>query len=247
MILLKRTFEEIMLTLSFLTRIPIKIPHLNDWEIRIKNIPIYFPLIGYLPGLIYYTGAMLYRKYMHFGLLIQMLTISFGFYMFDLFHFDGLLDMFDGLLNQSNKEKRLEIMSKGNVGPFAVFYGTLYVLTFWELFKQIDPASFIFGSVFGRYTMDVVMFFSKPAKQTGLGALLYPFKKITILVSLFFTLPLFLTNVELYMISLTTAFIIGITISFVSLSLVGGITGDILGGSCLIGEMVILVLGYISN
>ncbi len=236
--------EEIALAFSFLSRLPIQFGNVNDWEAKVKKMPAYFPLVGYIPGFIYYFGSLLQSKYQEFNVLISMLFISLGFYFFDLFHFDGLLDMFDGFLNQSSKERKLEIMSKGNVGPFAVFYGTLYVIVFWELFKRSSPIVFLFGSVFGRYTMDVVMLFSKPAKPTGLGALFFPFNKALTLYATITTLPLLFFSVKLYMLSLVISWIVGIIIALISKKLIDGVTGDVLGGSCLIGQVVIILIFF---
>ncbi len=233
--------EEIALAFSFLSRLPIQLGNIKDWEVKVKKMPAYFPIVGYAPGFMYYVGSLLQSKYPNLSVLISLSFVSLGFYFFDLFHFDGLLDMFDGFLNQSSKERRLEIMSKGNVGPFAVFYGTLYVIVFWELFKRSNPIVFLFGSVFGRYTMDVVMLFSKPAKPTGLGALFFPFNKILVFYAMITTLPLVLLGVKLYTLSLIISWIVGIIIALISKKKIDGVTGDVLGGSCLIGQMITIL------
>lgn len=260
---LKNIFKEVLLAFSFLSRIPINVKLQPFKEIQVmKKIPRYFPLVGYIPGMIYYLGCNFSKLFGSlsrnlFGnlesvqsvqsvqgvifVLSSLLPMTIGFYFFDLFHFDGLLDMLDGFLNQSSKERRLEIMSKGNVGPFAVFYGTLYILVFWELMKFSRPIYFIFGSVFGRYTMVVVLNFSKPAKDKGLGAMFFPFSQKQLFDAIVLTVPLLLFQPIAFSISIVAATLTGLLVSYISHKKIDGITGDVLGGSCLIGQIFVLL------
>lgn len=228
--------KNFLLSLSFISRIPINV-RVNNFSSRVKEIPTYFPLVGYLVGIIYYFGA--YFE----SLFLKVLFLTLSFYLFDLFHFDGLLDMFDGFFNQSSKEKRLEIMSKGDVGPFAVFFGTLYIIILWTLYNQTNPFHFIISSVLGRYSMVFLLYFSNPAKNSGLGKLLFPFKKKNLIISTLFTLPLMLFSLKKYVISFAATIFISYIISIISKKKIGGITGDVLGGTCLLThEFVLLIL-----
>uniref|UniRef100_A0A7C4CF50 Adenosylcobinamide-GDP ribazoletransferase n=1 Tax=Fervidobacterium thailandense TaxID=1008305 RepID=A0A7C4CF50_9BACT len=147
-------FETLSATLSLLTRLPSNVNFGGNWKERFRKSPRFFTTVGYLPGLLYaFMRWMACNAGNKWELVVTALGLSVGFYFFDLFHFDGLLDMFDGFLNQSSKDRRLEIMSKGNVGPFAVFYGTLFILVFFELFRNVKPSVMFFSSVFGRFTV----------------------------------------------------------------------------------------------
>ncbi|WP_448377227.1 adenosylcobinamide-GDP ribazoletransferase [Fervidobacterium sp.] len=238
---IKNIAVDFALSLSFISRIPVKLKAVDDWQERIKRVPIYFPAVGYLPGIIYSSGRLFSAKYEDYQFLIITVSITLGYYFFDLFHFDGLLDMFDGFLNQSNRERRLEIMAKGNVGPFAVFFGTLYVIIFYELAKSLNWKAFLIAAVLGRYEMNVLLSFSQPAKRTGLGAMLFPYKKLYTLYATIFTLPLAFFGIKAFLISLLLAWFAAYIISKISGEKIGGITGDVLGGSCLISQMVILL------
>jgi len=241
----KEVLTDFLLTLSFISRLPVKIKNIDDWEKRIKRIPVYFPVIGYIPGAIYSIGVLLAHSLSNYKLLFIFGAMAIGYYFFDLFHFDGLLDMFDGFLNQSNKERRLEIMSKGNVGPFAVFYGMLYILLFYQLMSTLNWQAFLFASVFGRYEMALLLTFSKPAKSKGLGAMLFPYNKRYTAYSMIFLIPLLFISPLMFFISLALTIITAYLISRVSEIKIGGITGDVLGGSCLISQMVVLLAFYI--
>jgi len=241
----KELFTDVLLTLSFISRLPVKVKNVDEWEKRIKRIPIYFPAIGYIPGTIYSIAIVLSNSLSTYKLLFIFGAMAIGYYFFDLFHFDGLLDMFDGFLNQSNKEHRLEIMAKGDVGPFAVFYGILYILLFYQLMSTLNWQAFLFASVFGRYEMALLLTFSKPAKPKGLGAMLFPYNKRYTAYSIIFLIPLLFINPLMYFISLALTIATAYLISRVSEIKIGGITGDVLGGSCLISQMVVLLAFYI--
>lgn len=236
---------EVVLALSFLSRMPLKVPHRQDWMVIAQRIPRYFTLVGYVPGALYALGAQFTPIV---GLWMGLVSLSVGYYLFDLFHFDGLLDTLDGFLNQSNPNKRLEIMSKGNVGPSAVFYGTLFVVALWEFMKLGRALPFLLSSVLGRFSMNVALALSSPAKTTGLGALLYPTDKLATVSSLLFSVPLILLSPFLYTVGLVTSILVGALVAKASKQLIGGITGDVLGASCLIAQVTILgVLHFVGG
>lgn len=228
--------KDIILTLSFLSRIPIGKIKMDFSHERIRKTPAYFTLVGYLPGFIYFLTAI-FRD----SIPIKILGLSISFYLFDLFHFDGLLDTLDGFLNQSSKERRLQIMSRGNVGPFAVFYGILYVIAFYETFQILEPIDYLYGSVFGRYAMVILIFSSKPAKEEGLGALLFPTERSNLLKASLFPLPLLILSPIKFSISFAIAILLAYTIKKLSETKIDGITGDVMGGTCLIAQIIILL------
>ena len=81
---------EVRLTLSFLSRIP------AGGRGEIRNIPRHFGLVGYLPGLLYVGGRTVSRDF-----LWTLVVISVVFFLFDLFHVDGLLDVFEEGLHRA--------------------------------------------------------------------------------------------------------------------------------------------------
>ncbi|ONN27153.1 cobalamin synthase [Thermosipho affectus] len=227
---------DFLLSLAFISRIPIKVRYS---ERRMKNIPGYFPLVGYIPGIIFFLGGYFENFF------VKIIFLILGYYFFDLFHFDGFLDTIDGFLNQSNKEKRLEIMSKGDVGAFAVFFGALYIVIFWNLYFTLSPTFFFYSSVFGRYAMVSLMAFSKPAKEKGLGAIFYPFERKNLIYSTVFLMPL-LFIIKYFVVSFFITFLFSYFMSIISKKKIGGITGDVLGATCIItSELLLVILGVI--
>lgn len=179
-------------------------------------------------------------KFISSNFIVDVLAIAVGFYLFDLFHVDGLLDTFDGFFNQSDTKKRLEIMSKGNIGPFAFFFAFLYFSLYLYSFHLVKWWVPIYSSVFGRFSMNVLLLFSKPAKESGLGILLSPYKKSNIVYSFIFTSPLLFKPIP-FLISTILSFFVGYFMVLISNREINGYTGDVLGAVCLISQLFIMV------
>lgn len=241
---LKSIFIDILLTFSFLSRLPIKLPQSLDWQNRIKRIPRFFTLVGYLAGFVYYLGTIVTQSISH---IFAFIFLAIGFYFFDLFHFDGLLDTLDGFLNQTDTNRRLEIMSKGNVGAFAVFYGVLLVITLVEFMNIVEPQDFLIAAVLARLSMNIILIISKPAKPTGLGAMLYPTQKVDFFLSLVWSMPLLFIYPYKYIVSLITVILVSFIMASLSKKLINGITGDVLGGSCLVSLVFILAAVHLGK
>jgi adenosylcobinamide-GDP ribazoletransferase len=223
-------FDEPRLAFSFLSRLPF------GGKGSVKNVARYFTLVGYGAGAIYWAG----RRYVP-GDLGAVLTIVVGFFLFDLFHFDGLLDTFDGFFNQAGRDKCLEIMSKGDTGPFAVFFSFFYCLSFYLAFRSSTPTSLLFMSVCGRFAMNVLLATTQPAKPGGLGALMSPYDHRATLISAVLAVPLAIISPVRWAVSMGIAIFVGLVMSFAARRKIGGYTGDVLGATCLLSQLGVLI------
>ncbi len=222
-------FSEFKLALSFLSRIPIQ------GKGKVRNVPAYFTLVGYVAGTFYFISKLAIPSFPW-----QILAISVGFFLFDLFHFDGFLDTLDGFLSQKSQKRKIEIMSMGNVGPSALFYGTLFVMTYVYLFFRVDTSSVFYMSVFGRLSMNFMLDFSPPAKEKGLGRVFHPYHHRDSMWSLLFSLPL-LFEFKVYMISAGMTFLTAYGFSKLSNKEIGGYTGDVLGACNMLTQLLVLL------
>ncbi len=227
-----RVLNEVRLAISFLTRIPI------GGKGNLKKIPAYFTLVGYLPGA-FYALSKLAGTYT--SLLI---SLTLGWYLFDLFHFDGFLDTIDGMLSGKPSQEKLKIMSAGNVGPSAVFYGAIYVIAYFCLFRATNPIGFLYMSVFGRLAMNFTMELSKPAKNTGLGKTMHPYSHKNTCIALAITFPLFFEP-ALYVFSLLMAFLSALFMSVLTKKEIGGYTGDVLGFVNITTQILVLMIAFL--
>ncbi|MHB8107787.1 MAG: adenosylcobinamide-GDP ribazoletransferase [Candidatus Cryosericum sp.] len=224
--------DEPRLAFSFLSRLPF------GGKGSVKNIARYFTAVGYGAGIIYWAG----RSYVP-GDLGVVLSIVVGFFLFDLFHFDGLLDTFDGFFNQAGREKCLEIMSKGDTGPFAIFFSFFYCLAFYLAFRSSIPISLLFMSVCGRFAMNMLLATTQPAKPGGLGALMSPYDHRATFFSAVLAAPLAVVSPVRWAVSMGVAVVIGLTMGLAARRKIGGYTGDVLGATCLLSQLCVLVAG----
>ncbi len=224
---------EFLLTLSLLSRVP------SSGRGDLKRIPAYFGLVGYVVGLFYFLMKLLFPS-----MLGQLLVVAVGFWLFDMFHFDGLLDTLDGFLSQRKPSEKLQIMSLGNVGPSALLFGVLFVMAYVYAFSHVQPYAVFYSAVFGRVSMCFLLSFSVPAKESGLGRMLYPYSKVNTVYALLSTFVLLL-DFKLYLSSLVLSLAVGYLGAKLSNWQIGGYTGDVLGALNMVVQLAILVSAFV--
>jgi adenosylcobinamide-GDP ribazoletransferase len=111
-----REFNLILCAIQFLTRIPVPAPQgfEPDWIARSAK---YFPLVGALVGALA-AGILLLAAQVWSGWIPALLSTAFSVFITGAFHEDGLADTADGLGGGQDKEKRLLIMKDSRLGTY---------------------------------------------------------------------------------------------------------------------------------
>ena len=224
--------NEFLFSLAFLSRIPVR------GSGDVKRIPAYFGAVGYVIGLFYFLMKLLFPSW-----LGQIFVVAMGFWLFDAFHFDGLLDTLDGFLSQKEPHKKLQIMSMGNVGPSALLFGVLFIMVYLYAFFRVQPYVMFYSAVFGRVSMCFLLTFSTPAKGVGLGRTLYPYDGRNTIYALLSTIPL-LSVFGLYICSFSFSLALAYAMAALSKREIGGYTGDVLGALNMSVQLFILTCAY---
>jgi len=191
--------------------------------------------------------------------------------MFNLFHFDGLLDSADALLYSTTKEKRLVILKDKSAGSFALFTGALYLIVKFFLVRRvitdiISPAPihshglFIFTLLLaslpaGRMAGSIVPAATNSARTDGLGFLLHRYSKKLLLsglllsallilgvLSLFLESMLSLPYIAIVIAALCAAVTTGALTAWIYKHKIGGFTGDAIGMAVELGELIYLII-----
>jgi len=218
-----------------------KIPVPTVKKINIKRSTIYFPVVGYAASLINFGIYFLLKDYLPTNVLISLIMIVY-FYLFQYFHFDGFVDLIDGFGAQiKTKEERLNILKDSRVGAFALLGGVLYILFLFNLMSSI-PKGFLLAPVFSRYTMNFLLTISKPARKDGLGKMYFPYPKFYFLLSLIFIIPIAFFNIKIFIIGIASSMISAIFMNRISNKKIEGVTGDVIGASAVISEVVYLFI-----
>ncbi|MEE2869055.1 MAG: adenosylcobinamide-GDP ribazoletransferase [Pseudomonadota bacterium] len=113
---LRREWQAFWLAMGFLTRIPV--PVTVDYSQRLMNqCSVYFPLVGLLLGGLY---AGLYTLLAGFWSpqVCVLLVLGFHLWITGAFHEDGMADCADGLGGGYTVARRLEIMKDSRVGTY---------------------------------------------------------------------------------------------------------------------------------
>lgn len=243
--------------LQFLTRIPFPMDLGIDEDFH-KSI-IYFPLVGWILGMIYYGVA-------HVSLLLfdhkisAIVTLLAMLILTGALHIDGVGDTFDGLYSYRSKERILEIMKDSRLGTnglLAIVFLLLFKLVFIEALLQ---RGYLWGlivmPIYGRMASMWSCYRTKTPRLSGMGNIFIG--KIStkrLLMAISYGILLICGIIYLWGADLKSIFVnhficfmmlgIGIRLWIRSIyKRIDGITGDILGAICEMTELVYLISVY---
>ena len=244
-----KCLEDILLALTFFTRIPI---HFTvKYHRTLMQACWCFPLIGASIGLV--GGTFLYLL-----LIIQIpvaisavITICFIIVLTGALHEDGLADTVDGLGGGEDKKSKIEKMRDSRIGSYGVL--AILLLTLIKLNAIISLAtekpyeiailSIICAHSLSRFSIIVIPYFSIPASNEGLAR--YAGKPATLgfIGSFLLTsiLILILLPFDQAILSAVLAILVAGAVGLLANFQIKGYTGDILGAAQQVSEVTVLV------
>ncbi len=263
---LKTTFrakiDRFLSTFTLVSRIPLKTKFAVDYT----RTDFWLPLIGPFASLAAIVGLAIGASVFRDGMLASISSIFAQYAAFNLFHFDGLLDSADATLPYTTREKRMEILKDPRIGSFAFFAGFLLLLTRIVALARLCPegrldfaivAALLTAPAAGRAAAALVPCMVKPARETGLGALMKGFSLHRVALGLavaIIPLPLWIVVSKTFSImpqavliatlcaAPAAAVIAGLLVSAVYKKTLGGFTGDALGAAVEIGELIAILI-----
>lgn len=242
--------RNLLTALQFLTSIPVGARgKLEDKELA--ESMAYFPLVGLLVGtvlaLAYNVLALIFPHPVNCAfILILNIIITGGL------HIDGFIDTFDGIASRCDKERALEIMREGRPGAIGIAAAILLFLAKYSLLVSLPKGtieiSLIMMSGLSRWSF-VISSASYPyaRKGEGLGKKFIQgigpkeviISTATILITAFLVFKLRI----LVLFPVIFCAILGF--NFYLYKKIGGITGDTLGASGEIIEVLTLALAVV--
>ncbi len=239
--------QKFLLALSFFTRIPIG--KRDFGKTTLAQSVIAFPIVGALIGLL---EGLFYIETIKIGIpsnVAVWLTIGFHLLLTGGLHEDGLADSADGLAAGRDREQRLAIMRDSRIGS----YGVLALITALALRANIIAylsinfntiAIFIAASAASRSFLAILMYNLKPARDYGLAARAgKPAFSESMIAILFGGALLFITGRTFASLTAIIALVaLYFIIKNISEKNLGGITGDILGATQQISEILLLLI-----
>ncbi|GAA0697080.1 adenosylcobinamide-GDP ribazoletransferase [Paraclostridium ghonii] len=245
--------------LQFLTRIPIRVDIGFDEEFH--KTMYYFPLVGFVLGFFYFIiglgSILVFDSYItSVNILISTVVLTGGL------HLDGVGDTFDGIYSYREKDKILEIMKDSRLGTNAMLSMLFLILMKLGLIYAIVESgnlyNLIFMPVFARMAIVVASYKSVTPRKNGMGNVFIGKPTLNmILVGIGYTVIL-ITLISLILFNLNIESIIKV-ILFIPLmiiftryfvkyiySKIDGITGDILGCTSELIEVIYLIFIYLT-
>lgn len=245
--------------LQFMTRIPININVGFDEEFH-KTL-LYFPLVGLVLGILEFLigiiSLMIFDQFIASLIIVLSAVILTGG-----LHIDGLGDTFDALYSYRDKEKMLEIMKDSRLGTnslLAVMFLLLFKIGFiYSILNKGLLWLVIFMPILGRLGVLVLTYKTVTPRENGLGNLFIGKCSLGIFLTATSYSLLILGLISKFIFASTNKMLISILISIPVVFLfnfifknhvykkIDGVTGDILGCSIELSELIYLIYIYIS-
>jgi adenosylcobinamide-GDP ribazoletransferase len=159
-------------------------------------------------------------------------------------HFDGLLDLGDGIMAHGSREKRITALTDRHVGAGGVAFGLIFsLIAFAGLFSAGVPAyAILIAEVGAKVAMSVVTTFGTPFRE-GIQSFMHARSRLYFpFLSVLLFLPLFLLPVTTVAISVAMVLAVVVPLVMVAISsrLFGGVNGDVAGAANEITRAVLL-------
>lgn len=205
----------------------------------------WFPLVGLALGGILYALDLALRAIFPLPVTAALLLAA-SLLLTRALHFDGFLDICDGLFGGFTPERRLEIMRDSRVGAFGVAGGGLLLLIkYTALISLTDRTGLWLAPLLGRWALAMGIYFFPYAREKGLGRDMKDnLRPMQILLATAITL------ISVWLLAAWTgllAFVLAaltlwLGATFILRRVPAGLTGDAYGALNEMVELVILVL-----
>ncbi len=202
-----------------------------------------FPLVGLGLGAVLFGSASLAQRFFP-AQIVAILTLALWLILTRALHFDGFLDICDGLFGGFTPERRLEIMRDSRVGAFAVAGGSVLLLAKFSAIQALpDLRVLLLAPVLGRWAISLAVIGYPYVRIEGMGramkdhaawphALLSSFLAAASAWFFFQTFGLLALLISALILLLFAAFI---------LRRIPGLSGDAYGAICEIVELAVLL------
>jgi adenosylcobinamide-GDP ribazoletransferase len=215
---------------------------------------LFYPLVGVFMGAL--TAGVNYLLTLLFPpMLTAALTLCFWIFITGGLHLDGVADCFDGILNASPPERRLEIMKDPQLGTFGGLGLILLILLkfscLYTLPAQKTWLLLPFAMASSRWLL--LLAGKQPnARPGGLGAEFSSGLKPLhfILAGLTILILIGIAKWQLgwmALVALLAAHLLALLIFYIARSRLGGLTGDVFGLLVEFSELLMLLIFTIST
>ena len=231
--------------LQFTTILPLGEP--EDFNLFARRSWIY-PVAGYVTGAVAAVPGLFswYFEY-QYSLVVAALTIALAIFISGANHFDGLMDLGDGIMAHGSCEKRITAMTDRTTGAGALALGMMIILITFAGLAELPPlwiaAAVLCGEVFGKMVMALFSALGKPFHE-GIQSYIYAQSKRRFAVyACILTLPLLLLPEKTVVAAgFVAALVVFAVLWYLARRCFGGVNGDVTGAGNEITRAVVAVL-----
>jgi len=252
-----RPISELLVSLQFLTRIPVPFVKTVDpvpLAQAMRMFAIAGGIIGAVNGLLVVGLSFLLLP----DVMAAAIAIGFGLFLTGAIHEDGLADTADGLLGGKTRERRLEIMRDSRIGTYGASALVLAILckaSAYHTLGELKPLHAILilaaTGAFSRAMVVDMMWATRSARSDGLASMAGRPTRAAALFSIitggaltvwagWFIAPI--AGIE----AMLVALVITALMRRAATRLVGGQTGDICGAVQVLAEIGMLATFFAS-
>ena len=241
-----------------MTRIPIKADLGFDEEFH-KSI-VYFPLVGFVIGLIsFVVGSLAIKIFDPF--LTSILIVAAEVILTGGLHIDGLGDTFDAIYSNRDKERMLEIMKDSRLGTNSLLAILFLILIKIGLINAMINSNLmcliIFMPMISRLSVIVMLYKTVTPRKVGMGNIFIGKATLNMFITAIVYTSIIIVVISKFIFLSTSLNIIKLLSSILVVMLfdnlfkksvykkIDGVTGDILGCTIELGELVFLLYSYI--
>jgi adenosylcobinamide-GDP ribazoletransferase len=224
--------------LQFTTILPLGAP--ADFESFARRSWLY-PVAGWITGgLVAIAVFWIPIPAVAAGVAIALLLLLSG-----ANHFDGLLDLGDGLMVHGDPERRIRAMTDRQIGAGGIAIAAAVLIL---IYAGLQSASFLawpllIGEVGAAFSMAFLTAYGNPVKE-GIHSFLHSFARpVFPLYAAVLCIPLILLPVSRSGLAVAAVMmvLVPLIVLFVARRLFGGVNGDVVGGCHEITRAVIIV------
>jgi adenosylcobinamide-GDP ribazoletransferase len=207
----------------------------------------WFPVVGAGLGLV--LGGLWWLAGKGWpGSVAALLVVAADLGLTGLLHIDGLIDSADGLLPHLDRDRRLEVMARPEVGAFGVAVAGIVLLSRWASLASLRPAPLLLASLWAasRTTMAVAAR-TQPYARAPEGGLATAFLGRGRLLPLLGGFAGALVVAAVWRpvagpVSVAAGGLAAAAVIALARHQLGGFTGDVLGAAGVLGETVGLLV-----
>ncbi len=241
---MKTQIKRLLLTIGFMTRIPINV---DLGEVKDEDMHkgfLYYPVVGLILGILCMGVFLLVSLVLPetFGILFSMLAYLC---LTGAFHLDGLSDTADGIYSARTRERMLEIMKDSRIGTnggiamcfdLALKFAGIY-------YSDVRWLMILLMPVVGKMVQGAIVYKAIYPRKTGIGIYVgtvdFPTVAGTVIFGLIAMAAAFSWwGLLIFAVLYLLAYLFRVYIT----GKIGGITGDVMGAGSELAEVEFLLL-----